>query len=182
MRAPVDAARLRAFMRALAQAARDPLQVYLVGGATAVLEGWRNATIDIDLRLGDNADPVLRAIPALKEQLNINVELASPADFIPVKPGWEDRSPFVSQEGRITFRHFDLTAQALAKIERGHETDRKDVAELMARGLVTPAGLLEYFTAIEPDLYRFPAIHAASFRRAVELAAQTPQSPAEPPE
>jgi hypothetical protein len=112
----------------------------------------------------------LRAIPALKESLNINVELASPADFMPVKAGWEDRSPFVAQEGQVTFRHFDLAAQGLAKIERGHDTDRRDVAELLARGLVTADGLREYFDAIEGDLYRFPAIDAASFRRAVETA------------
>lgn len=37
-------------MRAIAEAARGPLQVYLVGGASAVVEGWRDATIDIDLR------------------------------------------------------------------------------------------------------------------------------------
>jgi hypothetical protein len=80
-------------MRGLAQVARRPVQVYLVGGATAVLEGWRDATIDVDLRLsGADADAVLRAIPAIKEQLSLNVELASPADFIPIKPGWENRS------------------------------------------------------------------------------------------
>jgi hypothetical protein len=168
MREPVDRARLRAFMRALAVAARKPLQVYLVGGATAVLEGWRDSTIDVDIKMGDDSDVVLRAIPAIKEALNVNVELASPADFIPVKPGLEDRSPFVAQEGIVTFRHFDLYAQALAKIERGHDTDRKDVAELIGRGLVGRRHLLEYFDAIEPDLYRFPAIDAASFRRAVE--------------
>jgi hypothetical protein len=168
MRAPVDRARLVAFMRALADATRRPLQVYLVGGATAVLEGWRDSTIDVDLKLGDDADPVLRAIPAIKESLNVNVELASPADFIPVRPGWEDRSPFVAQEGTVTFRHFDLYAQALAKIERGHEIDRKDVDQLIGRGLVERRGLQEYFDAIEPELYRFPAIDAAAFRRAVE--------------
>jgi uncharacterized protein YbaA (DUF1428 family) len=46
MRERVDRARLQAFMRALAEAARRPLQVF---GATAVLEGWRDSTIDIDL-------------------------------------------------------------------------------------------------------------------------------------
>ena len=168
MRARVDRDRLRAFMRALAEAARKPLQVYLVGGATAVLEGWRDSTIDVDLKLGDDADAVLRAIPSIKERLNINVELASPADFIPVKAGWEDRSPFVAQEGLVTFRHFDLYAQALAKIERGHVTDRQDVAELIGRGLVERERLQEHFDAIESELYRFPAIDPASFRRAVE--------------
>ena len=167
MRQPVDAGRLRAFMRALAREARGPLQVYLVGGSTAVLEGWREATIDVDLAFGESDDAVLRALPGLKDTFDINVELASPADFIPVKRGWQDRSPFVAQEGVVTFRHFDLYAQALAKIERGHETDRNDVREMLARGLVTRPGLLEYFESIEPELYRFPALDPASFRRAV---------------
>jgi hypothetical protein len=176
MRGRVDRARLRAFMRALAEAARRPLQVYLVGGATAVLEGWREATIDVDLALDGDTDPVLRALPEIKERLDVNVELASPADFIPVKPGWEDRSPFVAQEGPVTYRHFDLYAQALAKIERGHDTDRKDVGELIGRGLVDRQRLQEYFDAIEPEIHRFPAIDAASFRRAVERVTLGPPS------
>jgi hypothetical protein len=158
-------------MRALAREARGPLQVYLVGGSTAVLEGWREATIDVDLAFGESDDAVLRALPRLKDTFDINVELASPADFIPMKPGWQNRSPFVAQEGVVTFRHFDLHAQALAKIERGHETDRNDVQEMLARGLVTRAGLLEYFEAIAPELYRFPAIDPGSFRKAVTTIA-----------
>jgi hypothetical protein len=61
-----------------------------------------------------------------------------------------------------------LYAQALSKIERGHAQDVGDVEEMLRRGLVERAGLLEYFEAIEPRLYRFPAIDARSFRRAVE--------------
>lgn len=171
MRQPVDADRLRAFMRALGREASGPLQVYLVGGSTAVLEGWRDATIDVDLAFSHSDDAVLRALSRLKDTFDINVELASPADFIPMKPGWQDRSPFVAQEGVVTFRHFDLYAQALAKIERGHEMDRTDVQEMLARGLVTRPGLLEYFEAIEPELYRFPALDPASFRKAVAAIA-----------
>jgi hypothetical protein len=48
MRERVDRTRLHAFMRALAEETRRPLQVYLVGGATAVLEGWRDSTIDVE--------------------------------------------------------------------------------------------------------------------------------------
>jgi hypothetical protein len=168
MRERVDRERLRAFMRAVADAARGPVQVYLVGGVTAVVEGWRDSTIDVDLALGGDADAVLRALPSIKERLDVNVELASPADFIPVKPGWQDRSPFVAQDGPVTFRHFDLYAQALAKIERGHVADRQDVAELTSRGLVERRRLQEYFDAVESELHRFPAIDPASFRRAVE--------------
>src|SRR5262249_39463323 len=126
VRALADATRIRAFMRALAQAARRPGHVYLTGGATAVLHGWRDATVDVDIKLIPDADEVLRAIPAIKESLNLNVELAAPDDFIPVRADWADRSPFISREGLLSFHHFDLYAQALAKIERGHATDRAD--------------------------------------------------------
>lgn len=167
MRALADRERLRMFMQRLAAEADAETKVYLTGGATAVLEGWRDSTIDIDLKIVPDRDPLLRAIPRLKETLQINVELASPDDFIPVREGWPDRSPFVAREGRVSFYHFELLAQALAKIERGHTQDLADVDTMLRRGLIAPAGLVEYFSAIEPMLYRYPAIDAASFRQAV---------------
>ena len=171
MRELVDAARVRQLMEAFGRAAeRDGLRVYLVGGTTAVLMGWRATTVDVDFAMRPEDDALLRAIPALKERLRINVELASPADFIPVPPGWEERSPFVARVGRVAFHHFDLYAQALAKVERGHERDLADVGEMIGRGLVDPRRALTYFAQVEPELYRFPAIHAPTFRRAVEEA------------
>ncbi|MEO7189461.1 MAG: DUF6036 family nucleotidyltransferase [Vicinamibacterales bacterium] len=167
MRALADADRIRAFMRALARAAVASGRVYLTGGATAVLHGWRAATLDVDIKLVPDADALLRAIPQIKESLDVNVELASPDDFIPVKDGWADRSPFIGREGLLSFHHFDLYAQALAKIERSHETDRVDVAALMDRRLIDPDRLQDYFDAIADNIYRYPAIDASSFRRAV---------------
>lgn len=114
---------------------------------------------------------MLRAVSRLKEELSINVELAAPSDFIPVVPGWEDRSPFVAQEGRVAFHHFELVAQALAKVERGYRQDRDDVSSMLGRGLVSPAALIDYFGRVEAELYRFPAIDPASFRAAVEAVA-----------
>jgi uncharacterized nucleotidyltransferase DUF6036 len=168
MRGLADEARIRRFMRELGRSARQPVRVYLTGGATAVLSGWRASTIDIDLKIVPEDDALFRAIPDLKESLQINVELAAPDDFIPVRPGWEDRSRFIAQEGLITFLDYDLVAQALSKIERGHSQDREDVQEMMRRGLVDPASLRETFAAIEPELYRYPAIDPPSFRKAVD--------------
>ncbi|MBI4737902.1 MAG: hypothetical protein HY766_17890 [candidate division NC10 bacterium] len=39
---------------------------------------------------------------------------------------------------------------------------------MVRRGLVKPARAWQYFQAIQPDLYPFPAVDARSFRRAVE--------------
>jgi hypothetical protein len=170
MRGLADRDRILRFMRALGDSAPEDARVYFTGGATAVLQGWRDSTIDVDIRPVPERDALLRAIPQLKETLSLNVELASPDHFIPVKPGWEDRSPFIAREGRISFHHFELSAQALAKIERGHAQDIVDVREMLRRGLVERSGLREYFDAIEPLLYRYPAVDPPSFRRAVEEA------------
>lgn len=168
MRAPVDADRLGLLMRHLGAAARRSGRIYLTGGATAVLEGWRASTIDVDLKMMPEQDELFRAIPRLKDDLSINVELACPADFIPEVPGWDERSPLIRTEGLVTFYHYDFYAQALAKIERGHATDLEDVQAMMQRGLVEPQRLLRFFVAIELALVRYPAVDPPSFRRAVE--------------
>src|SRR3989304_8941069 len=112
MRAVADSARIRRFMRRLGPEADAETRVYFTGGATAVLLGWRRSTIDIDIRIVPETDRLLRGIPLLQEELRINVELASPADFIPVPASWEDRSLFIASEGKIAFYHFDPYAQA----------------------------------------------------------------------
>jgi hypothetical protein len=168
MRRPVDAERIRAFMRALGAEADRPGRVYLTGGATAVLVGWRETTIDVDLKLEPESDRLLRAIVRLKELLEVNVELAAPDQFIPELPGWRERSAFVAREGHLDFHHYDLYAQALAKIERGHAQDETDVEAMLSRGLIDRAELRRLFAEIEPVLFRFPAIDARAYRRAVE--------------
>jgi len=169
MRELVDQARIRDVLRRLADAAvgSNGGRVFLTGGATAVLYGWRASTIDIDLKFVPDHDRVLRAIPALKEALHVNIELASPVDFIPVPEGWEDRGIFISEIGPLTFFHFDIYAQALAKLERGHAQDLADVRHMVATGLVERDRALAYFHRAEPELYRFPAIDARSYLRAV---------------
>jgi len=170
MRELADADRIRRFMRAIGRAATGPGRVYFTGGATAVLQGWRDTTIDVDVKLEPEQDAVLRAIAALKDELSLNVELAAPTDFIPAPEGWVERSIFAGQEGPLAFYHFDPYSQALAKIERGHAQDLEDVQTMLATGLVEPARLREYFHDIKPLLYRYPAVDAAAFERAVEAA------------
>ena len=122
----------------------------------------------MDVLLVPEIEALLRAVQQLKDELEVNVELASPADFIPIPSGWEDRSVFVTCEGRMSYFHFDLLAQALAKLERAHAQDLDDVDAMLERGLVERDAVLAYFAQIEPDLYRFPAIDPATFRARVE--------------
>lgn len=170
MRALIDAARLRTFLAELGKATRDLTRVYLTGGGTAVLVGWRASTVDVDLVFVPDRDELLRAIPRLKDDLQVNVELVSPAHFIPELPGWEGRSLFVGREGALEVYHYDPYAQALSKVERAHARDLDDVRELVARGLVDPARARELYLQIEPALYRYPSLDPRTFRAKVEAA------------
>jgi hypothetical protein len=170
MRRLADVNRLKTFMRRLGDGSKQSGRVYLTGGATALLLGWRSTTIDIDLKLDTNAEPVLRLIPQLKEELQVNVELASPGDFIPELPGWVERSQFIVSERQLDFFHYDFYAQALSKIERGHAQDLGDVDEMLSRGLIHRREAKRLFDEIEPELYRYPAITPIAFRQKVDDA------------
>jgi hypothetical protein len=92
MREPADLTRIQAFVRALGSHAREDARVYLTGGATAMLHGWR----------------------------------------------------------------------------RGRDQHRADVADLLRHGLVTGEQLAAYFDTAEPQLYRYPALDPAAFRRRLQ--------------
>jgi len=141
--------------------------IFFTGGGTAVWEGWRSMTVDIDLKGIPEPDGFFEAIVEIKEQLSVNVELASPNDFIPELPGWRERCLFVARHGSLDFFHYDPYSQALAKIERAHTRDLADVASMFERGLIEKTRLKDLFQSIERNLIRFPAINAAEFRRDV---------------
>ena len=63
MRELADSARIERFMRELGKAVDVEGRVYLTGGATAVLYGWRATTIDVDIKLIPDRDEILREIP-----------------------------------------------------------------------------------------------------------------------
>ena len=171
MRELADAERIRRLLRELGKAADAEAGAYLTGGATAVLHGWRATTIDVDITFVPESDAILRALPAIKDDLRLNVELVSPSDFVPVPAGWEDRSLFIAHEARISFYHYDPYSQALAKLERAHARDLDDVASFVGSGLVVPKRLLAYFEEVEPELFRYPAVDPRAFRRRVEEVA-----------
>ncbi len=165
MRELADEARIRAFLRELGRRGRAAGRVYLTDGGTAVLEGWRASTIDVDLRFEPEDDGLLRALLEPKERFDLNVELASPPDFIPELAGWRERSPFVVREGRLDVHHFDPYSRVLSKIERGFDQDLEDVTAMVDAGLVERERALELFHLIEPHLYRYPAIDPGPSRR-----------------
>jgi len=112
----------------------------------------------VDLKFLPEDDQVLRAIPELKNRLRVNCELASPAEFIPVDPGGKSAGSFIVQLRRLSFYHFDLYAQALAKVNAGMPRTWPMSKPWCTENSSSRLAAREYFTRIEPALYRFPAI------------------------
>jgi hypothetical protein len=168
VREAADAERIERLARELGRVVPPGTRMYLTGGATAVLEGWRESTVDVDVRFEPDSDAALERIRDLKEELALNVELASPLDFLPPLPGWQERSRFRLREGNLEVFDFDPYSQVLSKLQRGFDLDLADVRNMVDSGQVEPAKLGELFEAIEPDLYRFPAIDPTSLRATVE--------------
>ncbi|MGL5033361.1 MAG: DUF6036 family nucleotidyltransferase [Microcystaceae cyanobacterium] len=168
MRENVDTQKLKHLMQVLGKEAQGAGCIYFTGGASALLVGWRNSTVDVDLRLDPEPRGIFQAIAKLKQELNINIELASPQDFLPPIPGWRDRSVFIARQGQISFYHYDFTAQALAKLSRGFDRDIKDIEAMYAHKLFSLSELLDCFEAIEPELIRFPSLTPNILKNKVE--------------
>jgi hypothetical protein len=119
---------------------RRPLRIYLVGGTIAVDRGLRELTLDVDYAVASD-DPLAieefeRLIPQLKNDLDINLEPASPADFLPVPRGVLELSPYVRTVGPVMVYHYDLPTTVLSKVARGAERDLHDVEALVRVGAV----------------------------------------------
>ena len=164
MRSNVDPEKIEQLMTILGREARGSGRVYFTGGASALLIGWRSSTVDIDIRLDPEPPGIFQALAKIKQDLNINIELASPQDFLPPLPGWRDRSVFISKRGQIAFYHYDFTAQALSKLSRGYDRDVNDVRAMYAQGLFELEDLRNCFKAIESELIRFPALNPETLK------------------
>ena len=168
MRASTNADKVRQLMRELGRTVASPGRVYFTGGVTAVLLGWRDTTLDIDLKADPEPFGFFEALPKLKDKIDINIELASPDDFVPALPGWRERSKPIEIAGKLEFFHYDFYGQALSKIERFYERDEGDVRRMLDEELVQKEKLWELFCAVEPKLIRYPAIDPEKLRARVQ--------------
>ncbi len=139
MRKPVTPERLERFLSALGARVRHPARVMITGGASMLRRGLRGETLGVDLAY--EIDPrfdteIALAIRDLKNDLDINVELAEPGQFIPVPSDRRSRFEHVGRFGEIDVYLDDPYTIALGKLDRGSESDLRDVRLLQQAGLV----------------------------------------------
>ncbi len=140
MRQRTDRARLIRFLRALGQHLRKPVRFYLVSGSVMIDLGLRSATLGIDYA-ADADDPAAlaeleQAIRRLKNELDVNVEPASPADFLPIPTYALTRSTFIGRYGQVSVYHYHLASLVIAKVARAFEQDLDDAEQLLRSGEV----------------------------------------------
>ncbi len=153
LRQSVDQQRIEYFLQQLGKRFTKPGRVYLVGGTSIVYEGLRQQTLDIDLTFdidNEHHGLFIEVIRELKEKLSMNIEEASPANFIPLPSGYRERSQFIDRYGKLDVFHFDLYSVALSKIARGTEEDFTDVLSLLQTERLDMTNLAQYFDEIFP--------------------------------
>ncbi len=160
MRPNVDKARIEDFLKNLGRSFPKPGRLYLVGGAALVHLGVRTgSTMDIDIEIsGENEGEMIEAIRRLIRQMNVNVEFASPRDFMPLPKHWLTQSQYVGRYGAIDVFYFDFYSIALSKMQRGSTLDINDVKLLLQQGVITLEGLdaayQEVFAQLGKSSYR----------------------------
>lgn len=165
MRKKINKEILQQFMSKFAQMVTSYGSVYFCGGTTALLLEIRDQTIDIDLKLDPEPQRSFEAIAEIKNSLDVNIELASPDNFIPATQDWKHNSKLITTIGKVSFYHYDLVLQALAKIERGHSQDLLDVKAMLSANFFSIEELKTRFDKIKPKLIRYPAVDADLFEK-----------------
>lgn len=163
LRQNTDKAKTTEVLEYLGRHIETPGILYLSGGASAVLIGWRERTVDIDCKFDPEPQGIYEALQSAKEKLDVNIELASPDHFIPPVPDWVERSIFIGQFGKLEVYHYDFYSQALAKIERGHKRDLLDVERMVEGGLIVRSEVGAYFQKIVPEILKYPSINQTAF-------------------
>ena len=132
-------------------------RVYLIGGGTAVLQGWRDATIDADL-FSDQQE-VFREIQAIKERLRVSIEFVRPEHFVPPLAGTEERHVFIEMKRNVSFYHYDPYAQLFSKLVRGFQRDMQDAENFLVSGMVDPELFVRLVREVPEATYnQYPAL------------------------
>lgn len=121
---------------------RLPGQIYIVGGAALIHKGIRpGQTLGIDIQITSDPANLTAQIVQLKQKLNINIEFASPGDFMPLPAQWEVRSEFIRRYGQVDAFYFDWYSIALSKAQRANPQDVVDLQLLVRQHFVDLAEL-----------------------------------------
>jgi len=97
---PVTLDRLQEFLTRLGRVYREPGRVYLVGGTGLIYQRLKGLTKDVDLDTPlppEAHDRFWRAVRQISWDMNMAIEEVSPAQFIPLPSGVEERHRYLGR-------------------------------------------------------------------------------------
>jgi hypothetical protein len=161
MRQNVTKVDIEKFLTALGKAYRKPGRIYLAGGAALVHMGLRaSSTLDIDVVIeATNEDEMVMTLRRLMDQMQINIEFSSPADFIPIPAQWMVHAKYIGRYGKVDAFYFDFYSLALSKISRGSDRDLIDVKLLVQQKVITLEELDSAYNEVLPRMGKRPYIN-----------------------
>ena len=154
----IDQQLIHHFLNRLGQCYRYQGVIYLVGGSSLALVAAKVTTFDIDLTYevpNEHHTLLIGCLQQLSREMNVPIEQASPADFLPLPAGYENRRVYIGRFGLLNVFHFDFYSIALSKLARGNQKDFVDVQAMIQKGLITLPKLEFYFAEILPQLASF---------------------------
>lgn len=107
----------------------------------------------------------------LSHALNMAIEEVTPADFIPLPRGAEDRHRFLGRQGSLEVFAFDSVSTALAKLARGRDADIADVFALLDAGQLHLDTLQSAFEDILPRVAAGEALKITAEQYQQKMAA-----------
>jgi hypothetical protein len=147
----VTSAALRDFFERLGKQLESPAAFTLLGGSALCLLGSPRETLDVDYFVEGTRPEIDTALKLLSADLELDLELVSLEEFIPLPPEAEQRRRFVGRYGQLDVYIFDLYSIALSKIARGFESDLEDVEFLLNHILIEWEMLEKHFLTILPS-------------------------------
>jgi hypothetical protein len=181
---PIDSKLAEEFLERLGRCYRQAGSLYLVGGSSLILLAAKKTTLDIDLKIDvppTHHDEFIRCLRQIGREMAINVEPASPDEFLPLPAGYQERRRFIGRYGSLDVYHFDFYSVALGKLQRGNEKDYADVINMVRAKLIELETLEQFFADILPKLESFSLrSDPVAFRRKFELFKQRLASGDEP--
>jgi hypothetical protein len=120
-----------------------------------VFEGFRQQTIDVDVAIevsAENHSELIQVLREIRNRQGINIEEISPADFIPLPTGYENRHEFIGRFGQVDAFHFDWYSTALSKVERGRQQDLADVVAILQNSRIEWDKLAGMYREILPRM------------------------------
>ena len=97
----------------------------------------------------------IECIRSISREMQIQVEQASPDEFLPLPSGYENRHRYIGRYGNLEVFHFDFYSVALGKLNRGTEKDFSDVTQMVQVGVIRFSELEGYLQEILPKLETF---------------------------